>query len=105
MGIRQSKTSLNFKSQGGDWPWVWAIRDGSVLDWKNDLESDDEIQAQANKQQELPVQISDTLYLGSAASIQNVSRLQEMGITSVLNMAGKYALRSQTIKCLEDRGT
>jgi hypothetical protein len=102
MGARQSKAS--FKSIPEDWPWVWALQDGSILDWKNDLQSDDEIQAQAKRQQDLPVHISETLYLGNAASIQKVTQLEALGITAVLNMAGPIALPSNTIKALKDRG-
>mmetsp|Transcript_110563 Transcript_110563/g.165512 ORF Transcript_110563/g.165512 Transcript_110563/m.165512 type:complete len:236 (-) Transcript_110563:191-898(-) len=102
MGARQSDLSL--KSIPEDWPWVWALRDGSILDWKHAMQSDDEIQAQAKRQQKLPVQIAGTLFLGNAASIQNVTLLEALEITAVLNMAGPIALPSNTIKALRSRG-
>eukprot|EP00961_Rhodomonas_salina_P122228 1645885-Rhodomonas_salina.1 len=43
------------------------------------------------KQSELPVQISDTVFLSDAASTKNIERLKELGVTHVLNVAGKAA--------------
>mmetsp|Transcript_15574 Transcript_15574/g.31093 ORF Transcript_15574/g.31093 Transcript_15574/m.31093 type:complete len:267 (+) Transcript_15574:178-978(+) len=85
-----------YDSIAEDWPWVWAIRDTSLLDWKQGL-SDDEIQVQAKRQQRLPVKIMEGVYLGSALSVQNVEKLQYLGITAVLNMAGTRALKEETI--------
>lgn len=112
MGTSQSKQNQqgdnsnalnngNYKSHLDDWPWVWAIRDPSCLDWKNGLDSET-IQAHALMQQKMPVPIvANSLYLGNAASIQNISYLKELGITSVLNMAGPMCLPSKTIKALK----
>ena len=87
-----------------DWPWIWALRDGSVLDWKRGL-TDGEIQAQALRQQRLPVEIlPGKLFLGNAQSIHNVKGLKELGITAVLNMAGPVALRKEHQKALTDHG-
>ena len=87
-----------------DWPWVWALRDTSVLDWKRGL-TDNEIQAQILHQQRLPVEIlPGKEYLGNAQSIPNTEDLQELGITAVLNMAGPMALQKEQQKALKDCG-
>merc|ERR1712218_67641 len=53
-------------------------------------------------QQNMPLPIiKDSLYLGNAACIQNVQRLLDLNITSVLNMAGPMALPKKTIKALK----
>ena len=115
MGSQQSKTQksnkVTFESQPDDWPWVWALSDGSILDWKNEYlqcnedDVDASIRAQAEKQQILPVKISDTLYLGNAASVQNVTKLvEQLGITAVLNMAGPFAIPNKTIRAMKEKG-
>eukprot|EP00569_Conticribra_weissflogii_P016601 CAMPEP_0171393248 /NCGR_PEP_ID=MMETSP0880-20121228/2543_1 /TAXON_ID=67004 /ORGANISM="Thalassiosira weissflogii, Strain CCMP1336" /LENGTH=154 /DNA_ID=CAMNT_0011906363 /DNA_START=70 /DNA_END=531 /DNA_ORIENTATION=+ len=92
-----------YDSIAEDWPWVWAIRDTSLLDWKQGL-SDDEIQVRAKRQQRLPVKIMEELYLGNALSVQNVEKLQRLGVTSVLNMAGTRALKEETINEFVKKG-
>ena len=99
MGAKQStekKSSSSYDSIHEDWPWVWGIRDASHLDWKIGL-NDDEIQEQALNQRELPVRITDNLFLGNAHSVESVEKLEKLGITAVLNMAGPLALRRKTI--------
>ena len=39
-----------------NWPWIWAIRDPEILDWKIGL-NQDEIVALNQKQNDMPVQI------------------------------------------------
>ena len=81
--------------QAEDWPWIWALADGSVLDWKRGL-SHKEISSQALRQQHLPVEIlPGKLYLGNARNVRDVEGLKELGITAVLNMAGPEALVRQ----------
>lgn len=86
-----------------DWPWVWAILDGSVLDWKNGL-SDDEVSERAMKQRELPVRIRDDLFLGNSRCVSEINKLQRLGITHVLNLAGPMALKSSTIRAYRRAG-
>ena len=82
-----------------DWPWVWAIREPELLDWKRGL-LETEIDTRMRSMQHLPVPIlSDkSLYLGNALSVEKVERLQRLGITAVLNMAGPFAVSAQTIR-------
>ena len=86
-----------------DWPWVWGIRHASNLDWKIGR-NDEDIQYHIKKQQQLPAKITDSVYLGSALTVQNATRLESLGITAVLNMAGSRALQKDTIKEYEKRG-
>lgn len=97
------KKNLTYESVHEDWPWVWGIRDPEYLDWKLGL-SDDEVQAQALRQLDLPVPITDNVYLGNAASVECISRLKACGITAVLNMAGPFAMRQETIKAYDNHG-
>jgi len=64
MGLQQSKStrekSPSFTSHSNDWPWVWGIRDQKLLDWKLGL-TDNEIQAQAKLQSDLPVPITENV--------------------------------------------
>jgi protein-tyrosine phosphatase len=98
-----SATRRGCEAQAEDWPFVWAVLDGSVLDWKKGLSSD-EIQQIAKEQQDLPCQISDHLYLGNARCVQNLSKLKELKIAYVLNMAGPLALPSKTVKAMKQKG-
>ena len=76
---------------------MWGIRDPECLDWKIGL-SDEDVRNQALNQRNLPVSISDQLYLGNAPSVESVAKLKECGITAVLNMAGPLALHRKTIR-------
>jgi hypothetical protein len=99
-------------STNNDWPWVWAIRDVEVLDWRNSpgvrmlvvscilltarsadgpLEAH-EIQRLSQTQQDLPVEISPYLYLSDARHAHDIERLKARGITHVLNVAGSSAV-------------
>lgn len=76
-----------------DWPWIWAIRNPEVLDWKKNLTRSETLSV-ALQQAEItsaPLSVSASLYLGSSQGVQNVTTLQNMGITHVLNMAGPLA--------------
>lgn len=101
--IPRTKPPSSFDSIEEDWPWVWGMRDPECLDWKQGL-SDDEIQSEALRQQNLPVAITDTLYLGNAASVESIRALEENGITAVLNMAGPLALKRKTIGLYKTKG-
>jgi hypothetical protein len=96
-----SQVSLTFyDSDDFDFPWVWAIRNVSVLDWKNGL-TNDEIDEQHRCRKDLPVHIYGKVFLGSAASVENIPKLQELGITRVLNLAGPMAVKRATIRAYE----
>lgn len=93
-----------YEYQEGDWPWVWAIRNSQVLDWKKGL-SDKEIQIHQQQQENnLPVHIYGNVYLGNAASVQDIQTLQKLQIGKVLNMAGSIALKSSTIQAFAKHG-
>jgi atypical dual specificity phosphatase len=70
-----------------NWPWVWAILDAEQLDWKSSL-SPEEVTAIAKEQSQLPVQITDTVFLSDARRAHDIERLKELKITHVLNVAG-----------------
>lgn len=89
--------------QPDDSPWVCAIRDTKVLDWSKGLSRED-IEKQNRIQEDLPVHIYENVYLGNAASVEDISKLQRLGITRVLNMAGQYALKRSTIRAYEKLG-
>lgn len=105
MGAKPSvnEKSPSYDSIHEDWPWVWGIRDPEFLDWKRDL-SDEEIHAQALRQSEMPVPITDQVYLGNAQSVESISSLEAVGITAVLNVAGPLALRRKTIQACKKNG-
>mmetsp|Transcript_7974 Transcript_7974/g.10685 ORF Transcript_7974/g.10685 Transcript_7974/m.10685 type:complete len:202 (+) Transcript_7974:164-769(+) len=75
--------TLRFKSK--DWPYVDAIRKNTMLEG--------EVSAPANKQPNLPVQISHGLFLSDANGATNIKRLKYLGITHVLNVAGQVGSR------------
>lgn len=97
MGLRQSHT---YTSLPEDWPWIWGIRDPQYLDWKCGL-SDEEIQVQAKRHTKLPVAITENVYLGNAFSVESIDKLQSLGITAVLNVAGSRAVRPKTIEAFK----
>jgi len=114
MGTNQSKTEKeapspsssahDYESCHEDWPWVWGIHDPENLDWKIGL-SDHDIQATAIRQYDMPVPITDDkVYLGNALSVESISKLQQRGITAVLNMAGPHALHRRTIQAFKKHG-
>lgn len=74
-----------------DWPYIWAIRDTEQLDWRIGL-SNEEICAGAKEQIELPVEIGDGIFLSDARHAHDLERLKALGITHVLNVAGKAAI-------------
>jgi protein-tyrosine phosphatase len=92
-----------FDYQPEDSPWVASIRDTHVLDWCRGL-NHEQIQNQFQIQLDLPVHIYGNVYLGNAASVENIGKLQRLGITSVLNMAGPFALKRSTIRAYETHG-
>ena len=84
-----------------DWPWLWSIFEPECLDWKIGL-SVEEIQQTALSQAQLPVPITNSLFLGNAFSVESIEKLKERGITAVLNMAGPMALKKKTIQAYKN---
>lgn len=76
-----------------------AIRDGEVLDWRQAVTGETEAERDAKihhlklLQADLPVQIADGLFLSNANGATKLARLQELGITHVLNVAGRIGSR------------
>jgi Dual specificity phosphatase, catalytic domain len=93
----------SYDYQPQDWPWVWAIRDPQMLDWRAGL-SDEAILERQKLQENLPVHIYGKVYLGSAASVQDLAKLKKLGIRRVLNMAGSMALKKSTILAYQKEG-
>ena len=91
-----------------DWPYVWAIRDVSVLDttWKQSLltNKQQEINDIERKQHDLPKHIFKNIYLGNANSVQDIDKLQSLKIKRVLNMAGPYAVKKGLVREMKHRG-
>lgn len=81
---------VNSKNTEDLWPYIWAIREPECLDWKNGLE-DEEIEVLALRQHNLPVPITKTLYLSGRKDVCDVDKLDNLGITHVLNVAGVCA--------------
>ena len=100
---------MEYNHPNEDWPYIWAIRNGETLDWKNDCETDEEIFEIAMQQQYLPVKIADGLYLGDSTCIQDTilddeeegDAYKEIGY--VLNMAGHDVLTRKTVNQLRKR--
>jgi atypical dual specificity phosphatase len=89
-----------------DWPWLWAIRDHNILDWRKcigngPLQEDNMIDI-SMAQSMLPVEITPYLFLSDARSAHNINRLKELGITHVLNVAGKFASPAEEIYSKEE---
>ena len=74
-----------------DYPFLWAIRAPDVLDWKAGIESADEVSAIARQQTMLPARIGTLpktrLFLGDAKCARNIDRLNELGISAIVNVA------------------
>lgn len=87
-----SSQSSNFGSVQEEelWPYLWAMRDPSCLDWKRGL-TDEDIQSYSLRQINLPVSITPSLYLSDHKSVCDVEKLKSLGITQVLNVAGPAA--------------
>ena len=96
--------------QTNDWPWVWAIRDGTYLDWGRYIRGfDHSLAAQlVCAHTNLPVEIiPHKLYLSDAEGIHNTARLKHLKITGVLNMAdtpSNHKLFKKTNKILQQQG-
>ena len=89
-----------------DSPWISAIREPEVLDWKKSITAtgaskEDEIFLTLTAQTKHPVQISPYLFLSSAAGAHDITRFKELGITHVLNVAGVVASPQSDIYTIE----
>jgi protein-tyrosine phosphatase len=74
-----------------DYPYLWAIRDQEVLDWKINLPIE-VINKMAREQTNLPVPIGkpDTrLFLGDAKCARNIDHLNKLNIKCIINVAGE----------------
>jgi atypical dual specificity phosphatase len=86
----ESEETPTLENRQEDWPWIWAIIDPETLDWKSNL-PEEEIIKIAKVQADLPVQISEYLYLSDARRAHDVKKMVDLKITHVLNMAGREA--------------
>jgi len=98
MGVNTSKLSHRsgkLKFQSDDWPYVAAIRDAEVLDWRRTVQAETsegreaEIRRIRLQQADLPVEISEGLFLSNATGATRLNRLNELGVTHVMNVAGR----------------
>ena len=71
-----------------DHPFIHAIRNPEVLDWKRGLSSE-EIAETLSRQTPLPVEVAPWLLLGNQACACDLERLTELGVTHVLNLCGR----------------
>ena len=101
MGQAKSKDSTQLTADA-DWPYVWALRDPSVLDWKQGL-ADEEILKIHREQANLPVAILPALYLGNCQCAQDLKKLESLGIRRVLNMAGPLAVPKHMGQEMQER--
>ena len=88
------------------WPYLWAIRDPECLDWKKGL-SPETIQSIALSHANLPVQVSSLdqwLYLSDARAAHDVERLVSLGISAVVNCAGRGGRSEVAIKAYKNAG-
>jgi len=83
LGVVEASVAANVQ----DWPWVWAIREPEILDWKRKVSRDNQGTVAAC-QAELPVEILPHLFLGDAKCARNMDRMRALGITHILNAAG-----------------
>lgn len=100
MGHSTSKYRYN---EATDWPYVWALRDGSVLDWKVGLNAE-QVMEQQRAQIDLPVEITPTRYLGNCQCAHDLQKLQTLNIRRVLNMAGPTATPSAVVDAYAANG-
>lgn len=95
-----AKNQTVYEATQEDWPWLWAIEE--CVDWKKGLTAE-EIRETTLSQAQLPVPITDNLYLGDMQCIDSVEKLKAKGITAVLNMAGPI-VHPSTIQAFKDNG-
>ena len=92
-------TTATSEPTSAELPYIWAIRDPTILDWRNDKynPADPEAEAAFNKQRRanqanLPVSIGEPttgLFLGDAKCARNIERLNELGINCIINVASE----------------
>mmetsp|Transcript_2821 Transcript_2821/g.3870 ORF Transcript_2821/g.3870 Transcript_2821/m.3870 type:complete len:286 (+) Transcript_2821:65-922(+) len=98
----KSFESLSLQHRQKLWPYIASIRYPKILDWRRHFllpknqnskeeERDIKLQNQIKIQADLPVKISDGLYLSDAVGASNIKQLKHLGITHVLNVGGKEA--------------
>jgi len=92
MGQRLSATQSLEQEVGkeDDWPWIWAIRDPEVFDWRLSVPKDQQAEMSA-RHANLPVEIQSHLFLGDAKCAHNMERVRALGITHIINAAGRAA--------------
>ena len=93
--MKSDQEDIVYEYVPDDWPWVWAIWDPVCLDWQKGITSDEEMRYTALSQSQLPVPITENLYLGNMLCINSIEKLKARGITAVLNMAGTEAFFSK----------
>ncbi|KAJ8599111.1 hypothetical protein CTAYLR_006345 [Chrysophaeum taylorii] len=73
-----------------EYPYLWALRSKAALDWRRGLSTLDQRNI-VRRQFALPVELAPWLWLGDAACARDVPRLEALGVTHVLNVAGQGA--------------
>jgi hypothetical protein len=82
---------VNKQEEAELWPYLWAMREaGECLDWKRGL-TPSEIESCFIRQADLPVTITDTLFLSDRKGACDIEKLRFLGVTLVLNVAGPAA--------------
>ncbi|CAB9497312.1 specificity protein phosphatase 26 [Seminavis robusta] len=90
------------KPKKSDDPYIFTI--GNLLEWEHHAEhqltkagnnsataKEETIKKLREKQQQVPVQISESVYISNASGVSDVDKLHKLGITHVLNVAGSMA--------------
>lgn len=86
------KYILDLQHDPADYPYLHVMQsvDPLYLDWRRDLTTE-EITTSASLQARLPCEVMPYLFLSHRAGVRNIKRLEELGITHVLNVGGKPA--------------
>jgi protein-tyrosine phosphatase len=105
MGLMTSKAESLEPTPVENNPYIWAIRDPEVLDWRQGLR-DNEVRTMSKQHARLPVMIgkaSTGLFLGDAKCARDIPRLKSLGIQCIVNVAGEaskhYDLDEDYLAC------
>jgi len=90
MGLSASQASKHEFGKEEDWPWIWAIRDAEILDWRLSVPQDQHVEF-SGRHANLPVEIQPHLFLGDAKCARNMERISALGITHIINAGGPAA--------------
>ena len=79
----------SLRVQENDWMYIEAIRKPQYLDWRQHIVNEEERRQVVQAQNRPPLQIMEDVFLSGATGMLDTQRLKQLGITHVLNAAGK----------------